>query len=464
MDGDGKLYVSYAQTVATAEKGNSLESMVGHTFAENVLNGKDLVVRKGEFSMDVGESDTDFGTGGYTQSISDELRDYSIKFPGFTEIGAAKVTLYADRIQLDAEALDFGDIEDNLISSLTGGVKGTKKDRKALEKKLGGDWSRFFPLSGSLSVALGAEDIRFGGEVSLTLPQNKKFSFFPVKELGVKFNSLDPDYEYWSVNTSILLPGIKNILGNAQKENTLGVDIGSYFWYPDNLTIDVSMAPGIPIFKVFNLTKVGAGVTGVSGFWIDDETVTAKDITLKALAEADINIFKLLGWKQTGAARSITRWGELGKISNAEAVVNFSDLSLDISADLELLQQKIAEAELGISTKKFLITGKIGGELSCAGIDIGGDISPKISVCWAGQNQDGVSALIALEAQGHLRCSWADINWDNKKVGVEFSADIATSNGTIIAAKVYCNDDWARAWYDSEGIMLWDKFHFESTF
>ena len=212
------------------------------------------------------------------------------------------------------------------------------------------------------------------------------------------------------------------------------------------------------------MTKVGAGVTGVSGFWIDDETVTAKDITLKALAEADINIFKLLGWKQTGAARSITRWGELGKISNAEAVVNFSDLSLDISAELELLQQKIAEAELGISTKKFLITGKIGGELSCAGIDIGGDISPKISVCWAGQNQDGVSALIALEAQGHLRCSWADINWDNKKVGVEFSADIATSNGTIIAAKVYCNNDWARAWYDSEGIMLWDKFHFESTF
>ena len=115
--------------------------------------------------MSVGESDTDFGAGGNGQAIADELRDYSLKFPGFTEVSAAKVTLYADRLQLDAEALDFGAIEDNLVSALTGGVAGTKKDREALVKTLGGEWERFFPLSGSLSVALGASDVRFGGEV-----------------------------------------------------------------------------------------------------------------------------------------------------------------------------------------------------------------------------------------------------------------------------------------------------------
>lgn len=464
VEGDGKLYVSYAQAVETANSGNSLQNMVGRTFTENIFNGKDLIVRKGTFSMSVGESDTDFGTGGYGQALSDELRDYSIKFPGFTEIGAAKVTLYADRLQLDAEALDFGDIEDNLVSALTGGVKGTKKDREALVKNLGGKWSRFFPLTGSLSVALGTKDVRFGGEVNLTLPDNKKFFLFPVKKLGLKINSLDADYEYWSFDVSILMPGVKVVNGSNQSESGIDVSVGSYFWYPDSLEVAVSMDPGIPIFKVFNLTKVGGGMSGASGLFIQDDTIETKDVTLKVLAEADINVFKMLGWKQTGAARSITRWGELGKISDAEVVLNFSDLSLDISADLELLQQKMASAEIGISTKKFLVKAGVGTELSCAGIDIGGELEAKVSVCWAGQNQDGVSALIGLGGKGHLRCSWADVNWDDQNIGVEFTADIGTSDGTTIAAKVYCNDDWARAWYNSEGIMLWDKFHYEDTF
>ena len=73
-------------------------------------------------------------------------------------------------------------------------------------------------------------------------------------------------------------------------------------------------------------------------------------------------------------------------------------------------------------------------------------------------------AQIGLSGKGHLRCSWADVNWDNKTIGLELTGDIATSDGTILAVKVYCNDDWARAWYDSSGMMLWDKFHFESTF
>lgn len=145
-------------------------------------------------------------------------------------------------------------------------------------------------------------------------------------------------------------------------------------------------------------------------------------------------------------------------------LLNFSDVSLDISADLELLQQKIASAELGISTKSFLVKAAVGTELSAAGIDVGGELALEVKACWAGQNQDGVSGSIGLEGTGHLRCSWADINWDNQKIGLLLSADIGTSTGTIIAAKVYCNDDWARAWYDSNGLMLWDKFHFESTF
>ncbi len=464
VEGDGKLYVSYAQAINTAENGNSLQNLVGHTFAENIFKGQDLIVRNGTFSMDVGESDTDFGPGGAGQAVSQELRDYSIKFPGFTEISTAKVTLYADRLQLDAQTLDISAIEDNLVTALTGGVTGTKKDREALVKKLGGEWDRFFPLTGSLSVALGASDVRFGGEVNLKLPDNKKFFLFPIKELGVKINSLDPDYEYWSVDVSILMPGIKVIRGNKQSDSTLDVAVGSYFWYPDSLEVAASLDPGIPIFKVFNLTKVGGGLAGASGLFISDDTVDKKDVALKVLAEADINVFKMLGWKNTGAARSITRWGELGKISDAQVLLNFSDLSLDLSADLELLQQKVASAEIGISTKNFLVKAAAGTEFSCAGIDIGGELEAKVSVCWAGQNQDGVSALVGLGGEGHLRCSWANVNWDNKTIGVEFTADVGTSSGTTIAVKVYCNDDWARAWYDSEGLMLWDKFHYEDTF
>ena len=74
------------------------------------------------------------------------------------------------------------------------------------------------------------------------------------------------------------------------------------------------------------------------------------------------------------------------------------------------------------------------------------------------------AALIGLGGNGHLRCSWANVNWENRKIGIEFTADVGTSSGTTLAVKVYCNDDWARAWYNSEGLMLWDKFHYEDTF
>lgn len=285
-----------------------------------------------------------------------------------------------------------------------------------------------------------------------------------MKKLGLKINSLDENYEYWNFDVSILMPGVKVINGSDQSDSSIDVAVGSYFWYPDSLEVAVTMDPGIPIFKVFNLTKVGGGMAGASGLFIQDDSVTKKDATLKVLAEADINVFKMLGWKQTGAARSITRWGELGKISDAQVLLNFSDLSLDIQANLELLQQKIASAEIGISTKKFLVKAGVGAELSCAGIDIGGELEAEVSVCWAGQNQDGVSALIGLGGNGHLRCSWANVNWENRKIGIEFTADVGTSSGTTLAVKVYCNDDWARAWYNSEGLMLWDKFHYEDTF
>src|SRR5699024_6077222 len=155
---------------------------------------------------------------------------------------------------------------------------------------------------------------------SLDLPESKKFFLFPVKKLEIKINSLDPEYEYWSFTVGIQMPGTKK----GEDGNGLDVAVASYFWYPDSLEVAVSMDPGIPIFKVFNLTKVGGGLSGASGLFIDDETVTPKDVVLKILAEADVNVFKMLGWSQTGAARSITRWGELGKISDAQVLLNFS--------------------------------------------------------------------------------------------------------------------------------------------
>lgn len=94
-------------------------------------------------------------------------------------------------------------------------------------------------------------------------------------------------------------------------------------------------------------------MAGASGLFIQDDSVTKKDATLKVLAEADINVFKMLGWKQTGAARSITRWGELGKISDAQVLLNFSDLLLDIQADLNCCSKKSPRRKLASAPKNF---------------------------------------------------------------------------------------------------------------
>lgn len=466
MQGDGKLYVSYAQT---AQTGGAL----GSTFAEQLLGGRDLVVRSGYYTVRVEEGRSDFG-GDQPVNSAEAWKDYTVKIPGLADMFATSVSLYDDRLQLDSDLLDIGDIEDNLVKVVTGGAWSTKKDKEALEKQLG-DWGkvkgsagrgrpgvRTYELDGKLSVALGASDVRVGGEVTLKLESTKKFFLFPLKAVTVKLNSLDPKLEYWKLGVKFLLPGVESFAGVSQDSVTLDAALASYLWYPDSLTLNAELEPGIRMFEVMNLTKVGGGFTGGSRLWTDADTPQGEqDVTLRAVAEADINLFKWLGLPTQGAMRSVSRWGEMGKFSNGEAVVNFTDGSISIGADLELLQQKVASAKILLDAQKLSVDGSLDAVLQAAGISLSGSIKPAVRVQW-GSSDGGVSVRLTLQADGGIQCDWADFDYSGE-CGVELTNSVY-SGSVILSLRLYAGDNWARAWYDSNGRYLWDKVHFDGNF
>ncbi len=467
IEGSGKLYVSYEQTRQTAGDG-----LIGDYFTERLLGGKDLVVRSGSFTVEVGPKESGFGNR-QDQPMIDQMRDYSIDIPGMTKMFATTVNLYADRLQLDSDLLNIGDIEDNLISGLTGGAWGSQKDKDALEDKWG-KWGEIkgngrqgkagiktYELDGKLSVAVGADAVRVGGEVELELEATKKFVLFPIKGLSVKINSLDADNSFWAFGVKFQPPGL-SANSDRGKNNDITIDatLSSYLWYPDALDIDVEKADGfVTLYKVLKLTKLGGGFTGLSRVWTDENTAAGQqDIAIKVRTEAVLNVFGMLDMPTTGAMRSVSRWGEMGKISNAEAVVNITDLSITLSADLELLQQKIAAAQLYLDTQQIAVEGSMGADISAAGIHLDAHLTDKIKVQWLGNTDGGVTAYKKLGGDGRIAVDWAGLD-ERGQVGLDLSADIGTDNGTIISIMAYGGDKWIRAWYDSNGQHLLDKFH-----
>lgn len=469
ISGDGKLYVSYAQAQKTAE---SDLGGAGDAFTDAMFGGRDLVIRSGAYTLTASDGSSEFGSD-YSYALSEDVADYTINLPGLSKVFSNTVKLYPDRLQLDSDLLNIDDIEDNLISMCTGGVNATKKDREAKKKEWGFNEGKIkgnfrqgkpgvksYKLDGKLSVAIGAEHVYAGGEAELEIESTKKFFMFPIRGFSLKLNTLDENREYWSAGVTFLAPGVP--VTQQDTDNNLTVTVGSYLWYPDSLSVEREMDPGIKIFKVMNLTKAGLGFSGGSGLWVDSGT-PKKDFSIIATAEADLNIFKILGLPQTGAARSITRWGELGKFSDAKAVINFTRLSIDISTDLELLQQKVASAELGLSTQKFFVRGTVGSTLSAAGIELSGNLNLDLNVTWAGENQDGVSTLLALSGDASAKCAWAHFD-ESGNSRLQFTADAGGSNGMVLRVDFSVNDKTAAAWYDSNGRCLWDRFHAESTF
>ncbi|MBS7528310.1 VWA domain-containing protein [Fusibacter paucivorans] len=446
--GEGKLYISYSQ----ASGGH-----VGRqTFANIVMNGKDYVVAEGAYALKIRGSDTDFNR-------TDHKFDFKIPF--MADIEVADIELYPDKLHLNVAEVNPLMIIESVKSGLTSMAASSRSENgaaaSAADTVSRNNAFKFQPKAtkGSASIALTANDIIFGFEATLAVNDSIQFGKFGLNEVTLKLNSLDETHEYWK------LGGQFNFANITRGLERLGGHIASYYWCPDEIGINAQLAGGIPIYNILFIDELGLKAKGLSGFFIDSEWVPSnvrdtlfahagneaqrKDKELIGQMHAGVNLFKSL---HISVPKNMREWADLGEVDNGEIALNFTNMSFKASADLKLLETKLADAAIQFGKDGIALNSKVSAEIAMFDIAMAGDLGLDFESTW--------SALeLAIEANGNVDSGWLNYHV-NGKSRIAF---MAKYDGSYYCIELSNSEILHKCWYDDVGSpVLWRRFHVET--
>ncbi len=441
--GTGRLYISYAQS-----KGDDLLSQ---GFTALVMGGEDYVVRDGEYTIEVDGNGSDL-------DVPADDTEFALRIPGIANVKFASCTLTADRLQVEVNSINPKQIWGNIIDGVKGNsyrsaaqVAKTKAD--AEKKKEEADISLFDRFDGELAFALTATGVEVKGKVTL-IANPLDLDFFGLDEISLQIDTIDEagTHAYWDIDCKVSLGDILKGLDSVEG------GISSYYWYPDAIQIAANLDPGIPVWKIVNVTQLGGGVQGISNLLVSEEELKqsfgedaeSQDVALTGLFEADINIFKTLN---IPASKEIERWGELGAIKDGELTWNFTDWELSVKADLEILQQKAADAEVRLGKPGVKVALGLQANLDFVIFNADGTFDIDVGTNWS-------SAYLDIGLTGHMDCVLGDFTWDgacSARLDAEF-------DGSYIGVTLRCGDKTTRYWYDKDSsVVFLGRFHKEVT-
>jgi Mg-chelatase subunit ChlD len=442
LSGNGRLYISYAQAQG--------EGALGQGFASLVMGGKDYEVRNGEYFIEVQGDNSD---------LDSPEDDFALRIPGIANVKFASCKLTADRLQVGVSSINPKQVWDNLIDGIKGNsyrsaaqaAKDKEKSKKDKEKEQA--TTLFDRFDGELAFALTADSVDVKAKFKL-ITDPLDLHFFGLNDISFQIDTIDEakTHEYWQIACTVglgdLLRGMESVEG----------EIHSYYWYPDSLKLAANLDPGIPVWKVVNVTKLGGGVEGFSNLLVTEEALKrtqgeeaeAKDWVLQGIFEADINLFKTLN---IPASEEIERWGELGAIKQGELSWNFNDWELAVKADLEVLKQKAADAEVRFGKPGVKIALGLYANLDFVVFNADGEFKGELGTNWS-------SAYVDLGLRGHMDCVLGDFSWDG-----ECSARLdAEFDGSYLSVLLRHGDQSTRYWYDKDSSVLFlNRFHKEVT-
>lgn len=396
LSGNSKLYVSYKQ----------MSEANGQNFTTLVMGGKDYVIQKHRYSIDVDSSSAGF---------DNNICDFDLSIPLIMDVDVAEVNLYSNRLQIDVKSIRLDEIVKDVNKSLKH-KKGanepeptpvSRTDANKFDIKDAGDIG--------VSIALTPDGIEFGGEAEVNVNDALQFGTFGIKSIKVKLNSLDADNEYWSIGGEIdfsrLIPGF----GGTGIEGLEG-SLSSYYWLPDKVSIDASLNPGIPIYKIIEINKVGGSLQGMStgllklyesivspetyniiGTDIKSDAYDYQDVVLAAKLGAEANIFNTIDVSNNKLLKKFKDWGEIGNI-DGKIEINFSEPEFVIGADMSLLGSEKASAEAKINKSGLDISANVKLNISGFGMEISGGADADL-----GGNLSG--AYMKAGVNGKLDCA-----------------------------------------------------------
>lgn len=451
LSGNSKLYISYKQA---SENGK-----LSRAFANMVMGGKDYVLQNGEFAIGINGEDSDFDLA---------LHNFDIQIPNMATVEIGDCKLYADRIEVNVKEINPVKIINSIKEGLSEGIESTQQEVDAVEAIYAGESREgafkysFKKTEGAITIALTASNIEFGFEVTLGVNEAIQFGIFELDEVKLKLNSLDEDNEYWAFGGKV------NFAEIVKTMEGLEGSISSYYWCPDKINIKASLEQGIPIYNALYIDTIGLQLEGMSKIfqnasWISNDVkkilfankdldeVEVKDIMLAGLVEAQANLFKSFKLK---VPHDMKEWGKLGAIKDGVIGLNLSQKEFSVSADLEILQQKLASAKIDFNRKKLNIEAEGQVQLSLLNCTIGGKLNFGIKTTW-----EVLNTVIGVE--GNIDCGFVNFH-ANGKGELNFTAEY---DGSYFAVELKQGNLVSKFWYDNDGTpVLWDRFHTTAYF
>ena len=448
LEGSSKLYISYDE-----QKENN------GSFTDLVMDGKDYIIQNNTYSTEVTKTDASF---------NGEITDFDLKIPFIMDIDVAEVNLYHNRLQIDIKSFDLKEIVSNVNKSLKHETGLNKEEPKIQKRSEANKFDIKDAGDLALSMAITPDGMNFGGEVKINVNDAINFSNFGINEVTIKLNSLDKDNEYWKIGGKIDLS--KSIPGFAGS-GVAGFEgyLSSYYWLPDKVEIDAGLNPGIPVYKIIEISEVGGKMQGIStvilstyetlvqpktyeilGTGINSDSYNYQDNILEADIKAQANIFNAV--KMNKLFEKFKEWGEIGEI-NGSVGINFSKPELKVAADLSLLGSEKAEAEATIGKSGLDIKANVNLEISGFGLKVKGGADANV-----GGNLTG--AYLGAGLNGELKCSALDINSKGEaSFKIEFDWEFDKASVTV-NYKDGSKDKEGTLWYDENGgLFIWDKVY-----
>lgn len=450
LEGHSKLYISYSQ----------MENANG--FAAIAMGGKDYVIQKSTYAVDVDAQTTSFDS---------TICDFDLSIPLIMDIDVAEVNLYSNRLQIDIKSVRLDEIIKNVNDSLKH-KKGTNEPDPTPQPRSSANKFDFKdPGDLALSMALTPDGMQFGGEVTVNVNDALKFGTFGINEIGLKLNSLDADNEYWKISGKLDFSHIMPGFGGSGVEGIDG-SLSSYYWLPDKVVLDATLNPGIPVYEIIEINEVGGSIQGMStgilrlyenivspetykiiGTNINSDAYNYQDVILSGTLGAEANIFNVVKLDNK-LFKKFKEWGEIGTIDGT-VEVNFSEPEFKVGAEMSLLGSEKAKAEAKINKDGLDITAGIELNISGFGLDVnaGADVN-------LGGNLTGAYEKMTLK--GNLDCSPLKIHVKGESsVKIEWEWDFDTAAVTV-NYKDGGVDKEGSLFYDADGgFFIWDKITVE---
>lgn len=461
IQGDGKLYVSYTEMQEKSSR-----------FADLVMNGRDYIVAESGFYATIDEEKTSF---------DQNLSNMNISIPFIMDIKAAEVKLYSNRLQIDIDSIRVDKMIKSGIKSLkheTGANKYKKTEKpqeRASLKEFGvSDFFKGFDISAS--VAVTADGLEFGGELTLSPDDKISFGIFGINEMSVKLNSLDPEHEYWKIGGKIDFSTSIGAFGNTGISGFDGY-LSSYYWIPDTVKLDANLRPGPRVCEIMEINKVGGELQGMSTLLIGlydslvseetkkilnagiDQTLYDKDIKLIGTVEAEADLFGCFGDENTGNQwmKKFRQWGEIGN-AKGQVEINFSEPEFAVSAEMSLLGAEKAKAGAKINKDGLDISAALELGISGFGCEVKGSAAANLGGNFTeryikiGVNGNVDMAPVDVHAKGDCKLT---IDWDREFSKAKVTLNYKANNGKQQEKSI---------WYDEDGgLFLWDKISTSSN-